>query len=372
MPKSDDYYAILGIPREAKDAEIKKAYRRSARKCHPDVNPGDKAAEEKFKKVQEAYDVLIDPKKRALYDQYGFYSENFREQAEGGAGRASQGFDFTGFDFGGSGPGGFRDFFSEIFGTNPSQGERARKGEDLEQHLNISFMESVKGFSPRLVIGRLELCPDCGGSGEQRAGKNLVCSDCDGTGQESRSHGIMRFTSTCRRCGGTGRLGPACQRCNGAGRFPIQETIHVRVPAGADSGFRLRVPRKGNAGLRKEPPGDLYLIITVRPHGFFRREGNDIHCTVPITVTEAALGTKIEVPTIEGRTLLRIPPGTQTGQRFRLRGKGVPSLRGETHGNQIVEVRVVIPRVADERSKEILRELAHLNPDNPREHLARE
>lgn len=181
----------------------------------------------------------------------------------------------------------------------------------------------------------------------------------------------MRFSMVCQECGGSGQSSDACAQCRGRGSMPVLETLTVRVPAGVNSGYRMRVPRKGLAGRRGSPPGDLYLIIGVRPHEFFRREGSDIICTVPITVTEAALGTKIEVPTIEGRSMLRIPPGTQTGQKFRLRGKGAPSLRGETHGNQIVEVRVMVPRIADEKSKEILRELARLNPENPRASIFR-
>ena len=366
----EDYYSILGVPRNAKEPEIKKAYRRMARKSHPDVNPGDKSAEERFKKIQEAYDVLSDSKKRAIYDQYGFYSENFREQPGGGRGFEgfSQGFDFSGMDFGQSGQNSFRDVFSEFFGGG---GARTRpsgpsKGEDLEHHLNISFMESIRGLSPRMVVNRRESCTACDGTGNDRTAGQQVCPRCQGSGQEAKAHGFMRFSGACRVCGGTGRVGGRCKTCSGSGTVPSQETVTVRIPAGVANGYRMRVPGKGNAGKSGGPPGDLYLIISVRPHEFFRRDGNDIVCTVPITVTEAALGTKIEVPSIDGRTLLRIPPGTQSGQKFRLRGKGAPSLRGELPGNQIVEVRVVVPRVADERSKEILRELARLNPENPR------
>ncbi len=184
-------------------------------------------------------------------------------------------------------------------------------------------------------------------------------------------HGVMRFSSPCRNCGGSGRLGGRCPNCGGSGKVPGQETVTVRIPPGVDTGYRMRVPGKGSTGVKGGPPGDLYLIITVRPHEVFRREGNDLHVSIPITVTEAALGTKIEVPTVSGKTLLRIPPGTQSGQKFRLRGKGAPSLRGEGVGSEIVEVRVVVPKVADERSKEILRELARLNPEDPRADLVR-
>jgi molecular chaperone DnaJ len=371
----EDYYSILGVSRNAKEPEIKKAYRRMARKSHPDVNPGDKSAEERFKKIQAAYDVLSDSKKRAIYDQYGFYSENFKEQPGGGRGFGEgvpHGFDFSGMDFEQSGQSSFRDVFSELFSGGMPRGRPSgpAKGEDLEHHLNISFMESIQGLSARMVLNRRGACPACDGSGLDRASAQQTCSSCKGTGQEGRSHGFMRFSGPCRVCGGTGKVGGRCKSCGGSGTVPFQETITVRIPAGVANGYRMRVPGKGNAGRAGGPPGDLYLIISVRPHDFFRREGSDIVCTVPITVTEAALGTKIEVPSIDGKALLRIPPGTQSGQKFRLRGKGAPSLRGESPGNQIVEVRVVVPRVADERSKEILRELARLNPENPRAGIA--
>jgi len=373
MARKEDYYSVLGVSRNAKEAEIKKTYRRMARKNHPDVNPGDKTAEERFKRIQEAYDVLSDPKKRAVYDQYGFYSENFKEQS-GGQGRGfsegfPRGFDFSGVDFEESGQSSsFRDIFSEYFGGGSARSRSAgpAKGEDLEQHLNISFIESIRGLSTLMVLNRSNTCSACDGSGMDRQSGQKTCSKCQGTGQEARSHGFMRFSGPCRVCGGTGRIGDRCKTCGGSGSLPFQETITVRIPPGVANGFRMRVPNKGNAGRSGGPPGDLFLIISVRPHEFFRREGNDVVCIVPITVTEAALGTKIEVPSVDGKTLLRIPPGTQSGQKFRLRGKGAPSLRGELPGNQIVEVRVVVPRIGDERSKEILRELARLNPENPR------
>jgi molecular chaperone DnaJ len=371
----EDYYTTLGVSKDAKGPEIKKAYRRLARKNHPDVNPGDKAAEERFKKVQVAYDVLSDSRKRSIYDQYGFYSENFKEAGEAGSrgAEARSGFDFSGFDFSGAGQStSFRDIFSEFFGSGARERQPAdsEKGEDLEYHLNISFGESVRGLSSRLSVNRSETCAPCEGTGLDRSKRQQPCPGCNGTGKEAKSHGVMRFSTTCRRCGGSGQLGQRCSACSGSGRVPHQETITVRIPPGANTGYRMRVPRKGLAGRLGSPPGDLYLIITVRPHSFFRREGNDIVCAVPVTVTEAALGTKIEVPTIDGKTLLRIPPGTQSNQKFRLRGKGAPSLRGGGRGDQIVEVRVVVPRVADERSKEILKELARLNPEDPRASLA--
>jgi molecular chaperone DnaJ len=379
----DDYYATLGIPRNAKEADIKKAYRRLARKTHPDVNPGDKKAEERFKKIQAAYDVLSDEKKRAIYDQYGFYSDNIKEQAgaggfagggfpgSGGAG-TNWGFDFSGMESSQGDQSSFRDIFSEIFGgggRSRSEPEPHEKGEDLEHQLNISFEEAIHGLETRLSINRADPCPKCGGTGRDGARKQMVCPTCQGSGQETRSHGIMRFSSTCHTCQGSGKVGGMCAQCGGTGRLSANDTITVRIPAGVDNGFRMRVPGKGMPGRNGGAAGDLYLILTVRPHALFRREGNDILITVPITVTEAALGAKIEVPALSGKALVHIPPGTQSGQKFRLTGKGVPSARGEGVGNQIVEVKVVVPKIADERSKEILRELARLNPENPRTDL---
>jgi molecular chaperone DnaJ len=373
----EDFYSILGISRNAKESDIKKAYRRLARKTHPDVNPGDKAAEDRFKKIQGAYDVLSDPKKRAVYDQYGFYSDNIKDHpGAGGSGPGdgtAWGYDFSEAGGGGEEQSSFRDIFSEFFGggsrSRAARETRPEKGEDLEHHLNISFDESIRGLETKLSIDRGETCRVCGGSGSDMSREQSVCPSCKGSGQEVRMHGVMRFSSPCRTCGGSGRMGDKCKACGGAGRLSKQETVTVRIPPGVDTGYRMRVPGKGSAGRRGAPPGDLYLIIAVRPHDYFRREGNDIHVAIPITVTEAALGTKIEVPTVYGKTLLRIPPGTQGGQKFRLRQKGVPSLRGEGTGNQIVEVRVLVPRVADERSKEILRELARLNPEDPRANM---
>ena len=376
MPKREDYYAILGVSRNAKEAEIKKAYRRMARKNHPDVNPGDKSAEERFKKMQEAYDVLSDSKKRSIYDQYGFYSENFKEQAgaqgSGFGGGFPHGFNFSGMDYGESGQSSFRDVFSEFFNGGSARGRSTGpvKGDDLNHHLNISFIESIQGLSTRMTINRNNSCSACDGSGLDKSVGQQTCPRCQGTGEEAKAHGFMRFSNACRVCGGSGKVGGRCATCGGSGSVPFQETITVRIPPGVANGFRMRVPGKGNAGRFGGHSGDLYLIISVRPHEFFRREGNDIVCTIPITVTEAALGTKIEVPAIDGKTLLRIPPGTQSGQKFRLRGKGAPSLRGELRGNQIVEVRVIVPKIADERSREILRELARLNPEDPRSGLA--
>jgi molecular chaperone DnaJ len=377
-----DYYKTLGVGREAGEEEIRKAYRKLARKHHPDLNPGDKAAEDRFKKVQEAYDILSDSKKKQMYDQFGFYSEN--GAPGGGPGGAQQGpnMGFGGFDFSeaftrGAGRGrpsaaetggaaGFHDIFSNLFGQ---QHEKAadvpEKGSDLEYGLSIDFWQAIKGTQVRLKIAHQEVCATCGGSGA-RTGANTVCPECNGSGTVTQMAGAMRFSLTCPKCEGTGRLRNRCATCHGDGRISAQETVEVRIPPGAQQGSRLRVAGKGNAGTQGAPPGDLYITVRVDPHPFFRRDADDIEITVPVRIDEAGLGTKIEVPTIDGRALLKIPQGTQNGQKFRLRDKGVLNSRTGKRGDEIVEVAIDAPQVKDERTKELLREYAQLHPEDPR------
>ncbi len=385
MASQQDYYASLGVARGASEDEIRKAYRKLARKHHPDVNPGDKSAEERFRKVQEAYDILSDPKKKQMYDQYGFYSDSGFPPGAGpgaGAGRPHN-MDFGGFDFsdftnargaGGAGAGagaglggGFRDLFSQFFkgGEGQHESREAEKGTDLEYGLNIDFWQSIKGTQVRLNINRQDACAHCRGTGSG-SGQSSVCPECNGTGNVTQMAGAMRFNLTCQRCGGAGRLKNACPACHGEGRIAHAETVEVRIPAGTRTGSRLRVAGKGNAGTAGAPAGDLYITLRVEPHPFFERESDDIHIKVPVTVWEAALGTKIEVPTIDGRALLKIPQGTQNGQKFRLREKGVYNARKDQRGDQIVEVALAAPPANDERTREILRELGKLHPDDPR------
>ena len=381
-----DYYEVLGVAKGAKDDEIRKAYRKLARKYHPDLNPGDKAAEEKFKQVQEAYDVLSDAKKRQVYDQYGFYSDNIPPGGPGPQGGPQPGMDFGGFDFseflnqqqrrgaeagGAAGAGGgFRDIFSQFFGGGRTREQAVvpERGSDLEYGLNIGFWEAIRGTQVRLSISRQDVCATCGGTGTS-GGSTQVCPECDGRGQVTQMAGAMKFTLTCPRCDGKGRLKNVCPTCHGDGRISSAETVEVRIPQGVPSGARLRVAGKGNAGVMGGPAGDLYITVRVEPHPFFQREGDDIHIKIPVTVTEAGLGAKIEVPTIDGRALLKVPQGTSNGQRFRLREKGVVNTRKGTRGDQIVEVEIQAPKVHDERTKEILRELAHLNPEDPRQEM---
>lgn len=371
-----DYYETLGVPRNASAEEIRKAYRRLARKHHPDLNPGDKAAEERFKQVQQAYDVLSDPKKKQMYDQVGFYSEN---GMPGGGAAGGPHMGFGGFDFSdyftrggrsrGEGPS-FQDIFSQWFGRSAGGEEQARpqKGTDLEYGLSIDFWQAVRGTQARLTVARQDPCLECKGTGV-RAGSSPVCPECQGSGNVVQTAGAMRFSLTCPRCGGSGRLRNRCLACHGDGRILKNETVEVRIPPGAQQGSRLRVAGKGNAGTMGAPPGDLYITLRVDEHPVFRRSGDDIHIQVPVRIDEAGLGTKIEVPTIDGRALLKIPQGTQNGQKFRLREKGVYNSRTGVRGDQIVEVTVLAPDVRDERTRELLREYARLHPEDPRQSI---
>ncbi len=374
-----DYYQILGVKKDAKADEIKKAYRRLARKHHPDVNPGDKVSEDKFKEVQEAYDVLSDEKKRKVFDRFGYYADNldadspFRTASAGGA---SPGFDFSGFDFsGGAGPStgssSFRDIFSDLFGGGSrAQPEPPRplpkKGRDIEIPLALSFEESFSGLTTNLTVQRSEQCSRCQGVGDT-GGPVVTCPTCNGAGQVMRAGGRLQFSQTCPDCEGTGRRREPCPVCHGKGVTPRSEQVKVRIPAGVDTGSRVRIPKKGHGGRLGGEPGDLYILTNVGKHKFLERKGDNIYISLPITVSEAALGTRIEVPTVEGKAQLKIPAGTESGQKFRLRERGFPSLRNpQLRGDQFVEVKITLPRVISEETKEVLRQFEKLNPENPR------
>ncbi len=373
-----DYYELLGVPRKASVKDIRTAFRKLARKYHPDLNPGDKAAEEKFKQIQEAYDVLSDSKKRQMYDQYGFYAENLPPGGypggQPGASEPGVNFDFGGFDFGGgAGTGGggasFRDLFSQFFGgrSGVAAEPEHEPGGDLEYQLEIDFWDAVRGAVKKLSITRMDTCETCHGTGA--VGSPQTCPTCHGTGTIQQAAGKMRFNVPCTRCGGTGKLRTACRTCGGEGRVRRTETIDVRIPAGVANGGRVRVPGKGNAGTMGAPAGDLYLRVVVRPHPFFERRGNDLYTQVPVTVAEATLGAKIEVPTMDGRSLVRIPPGTNSGKTLRLREKGVPSARNGARGDQYVEIQVVVPRPTDERVRTLMKDLEKVAPEDPRKDL---
>jgi len=403
-PPQKDYYGTLGVKRTATAEDIRKAFRKAARKHHPDVNPGDKRAEERFKELSEANDVLSDAKKRKVYDQFGFYSDNIDAAAaeaaaargggygyqgggrgQAGAGRQGVPIDFGGFDFsdfaaqageGGArgGGGNFRDIFSNMFqGAGAARGgqQGPQAGTDLEYQVSTDFWTLIRGGLTRLEVQRQDVCAAC--KGRSTTGGEQECAECHGTGQVTQMAGQMKFNLQCPRCGGKGRISSECHTCHGEGVVSRVETVEFRIKAGTRDGQRIRLAGKGNAGTHGGAAGDLYLVIRGGAHPVFTRVGDDIQLTVPVTVSEAALGAKIDVPTIDGRAQLKIPPGTQTGQKLRLREKGVQSAaRDGMRGDQIVEVKVVVPQAQDERSREILRELAKLHTEDVRAEIFRE
>jgi molecular chaperone DnaJ len=386
-----DYYGKLGVKKTATAEEIRKAFRKLARRYHPDVNPGDKKAEEKFKEISEANDVLSDEKKRKIYDQLGYYSDQIDPAAAEAYARQQSGqrapVDFDGFDFSGfqSGPGyqpgpqagagssswgSFKDIFSGIFSgqQQPQRPQGPQPGTDLEYQANVDFWTSIRGGQARLQINRQEICPTC--HGQSQTGGVVACAECSGTGQVTQMGGRMKFNIPCPRCNGTGRISNECATCGGEGVVSRSEPIEFRIKPGTRDGQRIRLQGKGNAGVNGGAPGDLFLIVRTGTHPVFTRTGDDIHITVPVTVPEASLGAKVDVPTIDGRAQLKIPPGTQSGQKLRMRERGVESSqRPEQRGDQIVTVEVVVPTLQDERSREIMRELARLNSKDPRVEL---
>jgi molecular chaperone DnaJ len=360
MP-GNDYYKVLGVSRSAKTEEIKKAYRRLARRYHPDVNPGDRGSEERFKEVSEAFEILSDPKKRAVYDRHGYYSEQVSAEAGG-----------PGLDFSSFGAAGFRDVFAELFGgarSTTGSKRQPRRGADIELSIATSFEDAIRGVTSRIEIERNEVCKPCAGAGHGKGDKQ-TCTACHGTGQATGRFGI---SSKCSICSGSGKAAPECAYCRGAGVALIRESMQVRIPSGVATGSRIRLAGKGHAGDLLGPAGDLYIVTNVAEHPYFKRQGDNIYCSVPITVPEAALGARIEVPTVDGKAVLRVPPGTQSGQKFRLRERGVPSLRaGGVRGDQYVEVKITLPRVISEETKEVLLQYARHNPENPRAEMGLE
>lgn len=401
MPsQTKDYYEILGLKRGASQDDVRKAYRKLARKYHPDVNPGDNVAEERFKDIQEANGVLGDERKRKIYDQFGSYSDNARYPGSGsGAGPGDSGFGFDGFDFSeffeqasqaqqkgrprrpnpsagpgagaGSAGGGFGDIFSQFFRGGqggPSAPSEPKPGEDLEYAIDIGFWDAIRGTSKKINVSRHQACTRCGGSGNAGVGPG-ACGECGGSGEVSQSVGAMQFKVTCRSCGGSGQTQAGCPNCQSTGREGRRETVEVRIPAGAQDGSRLRVPGKGNRGLMGGKAGDLYIVTRVGKHPVFERKGDDITIEAPISIAEAIMGAKIEVPTIDGRALLKVPPATSSGRSFRLRERGVENPRTKRRGDQYVRVKIVVPEVPDESSKKLIGEFDNLNPSEPRKLL---
>ena len=367
-----DYYATLGVSKGASAADIKKAYRKLARKFHPDLNPGDKSAEARFKDIQEAYSVLSDAKKKSQYDQFGFVGDRPPGPGPGGPGASG----FEGFDFSDYGSSTFRDFFENIFGGGMSGtgfGEtvsRSERGEDLHYTMKIGFEDAIHGVQTRIRLNRSVSCGACGGSGSVQGKGRRACPKCGGSGRSAVQRGFMKFSGICPACGGTGRSpGEPCAVCGGRGVVPKSELLSVRIPAGVDTGSKVRLAGKGNAGSNGGPAGDLFILIEVGPHRFFRREGASISLKVPVTVPEATLGAKIEVPTLWDRTTIRIPPGTKSGQKFRIKGKGAPLPGRSSRGDQYVEVTIVPPPFEDQRVRELMKELEKVPGQNPRDDL---
>ena len=355
-----DYYEVLGVSKGASEDEIKKAYKKLARKYHPDMNPGDKEAEEKFKEVNEANEVLSDPEKKARYDQFGFAGVDPSYGA--GAGGAGGGFG-GGFDFGDLG-----DIFGSFFGGGFGGGQRRnpnapQRGESIRASVSVTFKEAAFGCEKEVSIDRIEQCPDCRGSGCAKGTTAEVCPDCRGTGmvQQRRQTplGFMSTSAPCGRCGGKGRIiHQPCKACHGSGQLRRRKTLKVTIPAGIDNGQTISLRGQGNAGRNGGPAGDLLIVIAVRPHEIFRREGTSVLCEAPITFTQAVLGAELEIPTIDGKVKYSIPEGTQSGTTFRLKGKGIPGLNGRARGDQYVTVYIETPRNLNREQKEALRKFS--------------
>jgi molecular chaperone DnaJ len=360
-----DYYAILGLVRGASDAEIKRAYRRLARQYHPGINPGDHAAEAMFRTISEAYATLADPARRSQYDQAG--PRAVPSSSEGST------FEFAGFDFSIAAHGSQAATFTELFADLLHPGLMADRprpeiGADLHASVTIAFLDAMRGGERQVIVTRQVACEPCAGTGQVVTPEGR-CVHCQATGKVRWARGHMVFSKTCAACGGTGKQrSQRCAVCGGHGRGVRTEAIPVALPAGVDDGVRLRVPEKGHAGRYGGRTGDLYVTVHVQPHPAFRREGDGLVISVPVAVHEAVLGARIEVPSLEGAAKVRIPPGTQAGQRFRLSERGVPTPAGG-RGDLIVEVRLVLPSMVDERSKELMREFGRLNAEDVRKGL---
>jgi len=352
-----DYYEVLGVGRNAGPEEIKKVFRKLARRYHPDANQGDKNCEEKFKELAEAYEVLSDPEKRANYDRFGHAGINGQGSGFGEG--------FGGFD----GFGSFGDIFDIFFGGGTRTRRGPQRGADIRINLDISFKEAAFGAEKDIRVPRTESCKNCGGSGAAPGTNQVKCTTCGGSGQvrfsQSTPFGRIVQSHTCDKCRGSGKIiEKPCGNCRGTGQVRKTRTIHVKIPPGVDTGNRLRVSGEGEAGGKGGPRGDLYVYINVRPHRLFKREGNEIICEVPITFAQAALGDEVEVPTLEGTTKIKIPEGVQHGAEFRLRGKGFPDVNGYGRGDQFVKVKIITPTKLSERQKQLMREFAVLSGES--------
>jgi len=352
-----DFYVILGLERGATLADVKRAYKRLARRFHPDINPGDRRAAAQFRQIAEAYETLSDPDRRRRYDSTGASTENVEGSTYG-----FEGFDFTVSVQGTDAPT-FGDLFADVLHQRQARQPKGEpeRGVDLHQTITISFEDAMRGGQRGLTVTRQERCRTCHGQGGLNVAE-MRCGHCHGAGVVKSARGHMVFSKPCAYCGGSGRQRQErCPACFGQQVEMRTESLTINVPPGLADGARIRIPEKGHVGRNSGETGDLYVTVHVQPHPLFRREGDDLHLTVPIAVHEAALGAKIDVPTLDGLARLRVPPGTQSGQRFRLRERGVPSPRDGRRGDVVVEVRLALPKMLDERSKELLREFGRLN-----------
>ena len=356
-----DYYTVLGLPRDASEEDIKKSYRKLAMKYHPDRNPDDKSAEDKFKEAKEAYEVLCDARKRAAYDQFGHAGVD----PSAGRGGGPEGF------------GGFADAFGDIFGEIFGQGRGGRgngvyRGADLRYNLELSLEEAAKGAEVKIRIPTMEECGTCHGNGAKPGTQPKQCPTCNGRGEVRVSQGFFSIQQTCPQCHGTGKVVPEpCPTCNGAGRLKKHKTLSVKIPAGVDQDDRIRLTGEGEAGLNGGPTGDLYVVVNLRPHPMFTREGADLHCEMPISFGTAALGGELEIPTLDGHATIKVPPETQSGQVFRLKNKGIRPVRGSVQGDLYCHVVVETPVKLTARQKELLREFESINDQDPGAHSPR-
>lgn len=365
-----DYYKILGIDKKATLSDIKKAYRKLARKYHPDLNPGDKTAEARFKEITEAYEVLRDSDKRKQYDTFGTVgNQNFN-----GGGRSG----FDGFDFNTTGSNSFGDIFETIFGGGFSGGGAQRRstatgrkpvpGEDLRYSMTLSFVDAANGIETPIQVVRKIACAPCKGKGVDPESSKVKCIACNGTGRVQKQTGFMKFASPCPECNGTGVTpGMSCSECRGEGRTDKVSKIKVRIPAGVDDKSKVRIGGRGNSGKYGGSTGDLIITINVTPHQFFKREGLDLYVNLPVTYSEAALGAKVEVPTLNGTTLVKIPPGTASGKKLRIRGKGIANPKSGQQGDMFIEIRIIPPSIKDLEVRKLLQKIDKKAPYNPRE-----